>query len=236
MSNSFFQFKKFTIHQSEAALKVCTEACIFGACIPVEQYASILDIGTGTGLLSLMLAQRSNAFIEAIELDLPSYRDAQKNFIASPWKDRLMIHQGDIKDFQPNSQFDLIICNPPFFIHHLKSTNARTNAALHGSELQPSDLLPIVNRLATDNGSFFILLPEKEMATLSMIMFKSGWKKIYSRAIYQEEHKNIFRVIAGFSKKSADQMEHEDQLIIYNKDRTYTPAFVHLLKDYYLYL
>jgi tRNA1Val (adenine37-N6)-methyltransferase len=235
MSNSFFQFKQFIVHQSEATLKVCTEACIFGACIPVAGATRILDIGTGTGLLALMLAQRSQARIEAIELDIPSARDAQKNFLQSPWNNRLTVHQQDIKQFKTSKKFDLIICNPPFFIRHLKSSDIRTNAALHGSELQPGDLYELVSSLSADNGNFFVLLPEKEMTLLNRQFQQAGWQKIYELSIYQETHKNIFRTIAGFSKKPQDTISNR-QLVIYNEDRTYTADFVQLLKEYYLYL
>ncbi|MDB5273058.1 MAG: methyltransferase small [Chitinophagaceae bacterium] len=236
MSNSFFQFKQFIVHQSNAALKVCTESCIFGAAIPTEEAKYILDIGTGTGLLALMLAQRSNAAIEAVELDQPSCEDACKNFNESIWSDRLSLHQEDIKTFAPHAKFDLIVSNPPFFIKQLKSANARTNAALHGSELKPDDLCAIVNRLSSDNAKFYVLLPEKEMQQLAEQMENSGWIKIYRLNVYQEEHKTIFRTIAGFSKNEQTKKCVRKDLIIYNKDRSYTPDFVSLLKEYYLYL
>jgi tRNA1Val (adenine37-N6)-methyltransferase len=236
MGNSFFQFKQFIVHQSNAALKVCTESCIFGATVPVEDAKHILDIGTGTGLLALMLAQRSNATIEAIELDNPSCEDAKKNFTESNWKNRITLHEGDIKTFDTDVQFDLIISNPPFFIQQLKSNNTRTNAALHGSELQPDDLYTLVNRLSTEDGKFYVLLPEKEMQRLAEQMEISGWRKIYLLNIYQEKSKTIFRTVGGFSKNDKTTNFIHKNLVIYNEDRSYTPDFIALLKAYYLYL
>ena len=99
MGNTYFQFKQFLINQSKATLKVCTESCIFGAYIPVHNAKSILDIGTGTGILALMLAQRSSAQIHAIELDRPSFEDAQANFNDSPWKNNIEIALDDINNF-----------------------------------------------------------------------------------------------------------------------------------------
>lgn len=235
MGNSFFQFKQFIVHQSEAALKVCTESCLFGASIPVENAKHILDIGTGTGLLALMLAQKSQAQIEAIEIDEASARDAQKNFLASPWKERLVMHREDVKNFSSDKKFDLIVCNPPFFIHQLKSSDTRTNAALHGSELKPDDLCAIVNQLSTDEGRFFVLLPEQEMRLLQAQLEASGWHGICRFVIYQEFKKPIFRVIGGFSRKKETTFV-DKQLIIYESDRTYTNDFMTLLRDYYLYL
>ncbi|MBC7488140.1 MAG: methyltransferase [Cytophagaceae bacterium] len=235
MGNSFFQFKQFIVHQSEASLKVCTESCIFGASIPIENAEHILDIGTGTGLLALMLAQKSPAQIEAIELDEASARDAQKNFSASPWKERLILHIEDAKNFSSAKKFDLIVSNPPFFIHQLKSSDVRTNAALHGSELKPEDLCAIVNQLSTDEGRFFVLLPEYEMRLLKAQLEASGWFSIYHLAIFQEMNKPVFRIIGGFSKKKEMQLNSK-QLIIYAGGRLYTNDFVELLKNYYLYL
>ncbi len=235
MGNSFFQFKQFTVHQSQAALKVCTESCIFGASIPVEKATRILDIGTGTGLLALMLAQKSTAQIEAIELDEASARDAQNNFSASPWKERLTLHVEDAKSFSSTKKFDLIISNPPFFIQQLKSPHTRTNVALHGSELKPEDLCAIVHQLCTEEGRFFVLLPEHGMRLLQAQLETTGWSSIYRLKIYQEVNKPVFRIIGGFSRKKEMKL-FDEQLIIYTTGRTYTDDFTELLKAYYLYL
>jgi tRNA1Val (adenine37-N6)-methyltransferase len=214
---------------------VCTESCIFGASIPVEDAKHILDIGTGTGLLALQIAQRSEATIEAIELDEASARDAQLNFQQSPWKNRLQLHVGDAKEFTSDKKFDLIISNPPFFIRQLKSTDARTNAALHGSELQPLDLCSIVNDLLSDEGRFFVLLPEQELLLVRQQLEALGWTNIYELNIYQESHKTIFRKIGGFSRNKKTSL-HSKDLVIYKNGRTYTDDFISLLKEYYLYL
>lgn len=235
MANSFFQFKQFIVHQSEAALKVCTESCIFGATVPVSGASRILDIGSGTGLLALMIAQRSAAHIEAIELDEASARDAQLNFQESPWKDRLTLHVGDIKTFFSEQKFDLIISNPPFFIHQLKSTDQRTNAALHGSELKPQDLCGIVNEFASEEGRFFVLLPEQELLLLRHQFEALGWTMIFDLSIYQQANKSVFRKIGGFSRKKEMTLVTQ-QLVIYKNGRTYTDEFILLLKEYYLYL
>eukprot|EP01136_Pigoraptor_vietnamica_P012822 Opistho-1_new@53158 len=117
MSNHYFQFKQFTIHQDKCAMKVSTDACIQGAWTPIaNDVVHVLDIGTGTGLLSLMLAQRnSNIHIDAIELDADAARQAQENISASPWADRVDVMQGDVTAYQFAKQYDMVICNPPFF-------------------------------------------------------------------------------------------------------------------------
>ncbi len=238
MGNTYFQFKQFTIQQSKATLKVCTESCLFGAYIPTTNAQTILDIGTGTGILALMLAQRSSAHIKAIELDRPSFEDAQDNFLASPWNNRLDIECINIKDYtqQTEDRFDLIVCNPPFFIQQLKSPHHRINTALHGNELQPSDLYKIVNTLIKEEGKFYVLLPEIEMTPLVNQFKGMGWLLIDFLSVYQKENKTVFRTIAGFSKTSSPVTPRISRLIIHEEEGNYTQDFQNLLKDYYLHL
>lgn len=239
MGNTYFQFKQFTIQQSRAALKVCTESCLFGAYIPVTQSNHILDIGTGTGVLALMLAQRStSAPVKGIEIDRPSFEDAQDNFLNSPWKDRMRIEYTNVKEYVKHTRdrFDLIVCNPPFFIQQLKSPNERTNTALHGNELQPSDLYHIVNTLITEEGKFYVLLPEIEMQPLIKQFKEENWQLIDHLSIYQKENKKVFRIVAGFCRTSSSIPPILSKLVIHEEQGNYTEAFRDLLKDYYLHL
>jgi tRNA1Val (adenine37-N6)-methyltransferase len=238
MGNSYFQFKQFTIQQARATLKVCTESCIFGAYIPAQDAQHILDIGTGTGLLSLMLAQRSSAQIQAIEIDQPSFEDAQENFKSSLWNDHLEVELKNIKEYAAQTQhaYDLIICNPPFFIQQLKSPHARTNTALHGLELKPSDLYEIVDKLTKLEGRFYVLLPETEMKALVDQFTHQDWTLIDFLSIHQKEDKPVFRTIAGFQKTSTNHALTEKRLIIKQDDDSYSEEFCKLLKEYYLHL
>ena len=126
MSNSFFKFKEFTVHQDKTAMKVCTDACLFGAWaakqIEIFDLKNILDIGTGTGLLALMLAQSSRAKIDAVEINELAAEQAAANFCNSPWNSQLYVHQKSINRFtqEQNKPYDFIISNPPFFENQLK--------------------------------------------------------------------------------------------------------------------
>jgi tRNA1Val (adenine37-N6)-methyltransferase len=121
VANNYFQFKQFTIHQDRCAMKVTTDGCLFGAWIAKQvdgnklAVDNILDIGTGTGLLSLMIAQQSPAKIDAIEIDKETYEQAKENVAASPWAERINIIHGDAKQLPASQQYDVIVSNPPFY-------------------------------------------------------------------------------------------------------------------------
>src|SRR5262245_58656662 len=142
MPNSYFQFKQFVIHQEHCAMKVTTDGCLFGAWVAASKAGNaaagkhVLDIGTGTGLLSLMYAQKHpHAQIDAIEIDEAAAQQAADNFAASPWQKRLQLIHSDIKDYRPSHPYDTIISNPPFYENQLSSGNAKKNMAHHSSSI-----------------------------------------------------------------------------------------------------
>ncbi|MET4758482.1 tRNA1(Val) (adenine(37)-N6)-methyltransferase [Endozoicomonas sp. NE40] len=147
-SNTYFQFKQFRVDQDQCAMKVTMDACLFGALVDVEESQRILDIGTGTGLLSLMAAQRSSAHIDAVELDDDAARQARQNVAQSPWSDRITVTQSAIQQFfgAPDG-YDTIICNPPFFENSLKAANDKRTMARHTESLSFSDLVQATSRL-----------------------------------------------------------------------------------------
>jgi len=149
VANPFFRFKQFTVLQDHAAMRVSTDACLFGAWIPLAQEREVLDIGTGTGLLSLMLAQRFPAIqISAIELEPGASRDAGRNFQAAPWANRLQLFEGDVRHWIPNRCFDAVVCNPPFFVQDLPNPDPARKLARHGNGgLSLDALLAATDRL-----------------------------------------------------------------------------------------
>jgi tRNA1Val (adenine37-N6)-methyltransferase len=240
MPNSFFQFKQFIIHQDQCAMKVCTDACLFGA------YAAsliknselkindILDIGTGTGLLSLMLAQQTNADIDAVEISEAAYQQASSNFRSSAWNNRLHIYNTDIADFRSGKKYDLIISNPPFFENDLRSTDEIKNKAKHEGSLNLNELLKIAAGLLSAEGHFAVLLPYHRVEP-AILMTEALELYCTNKIIVQQTTAHDpFRGMLVFSahKKETEFM----QMSIKDRAGKYTNEFILLLKDYYLYL
>ena len=234
-SNTHFSFKKFTIHQEQTAMKVTTDACILGAYTDVQNTNRILDIGTGTGLLALMLAQRSEAQIEGIEIEEISYHQALKNVSNSIFKDRIIIHHVDIQSFTPplgiGYCYDLIISNPPFFQNHLKAQTQARNNALHTDTLSFEDLMSSVIRLLSPIGTFVVLLPAYQSSVLEAMANQLGLFAKKKLNIHNREGSKILRVITTFSFAKTETQN--EQLFIKNLDESYTTYFQRLLGDYY---
>ena len=222
-------------------MKVCTDACLFGSWVARgSQLAarSILDIGTGTGLLSLMYAQKNpGAIIDAVEIDEAASKQAKENFDASPWKDRLNTYNLSIQGFASTAtkKYDLIFSNPPFYENELESVDEKRNLALHSSDLGFEDLLSAVDQLLADDGSFVVLLPYHRTKAFEELAAK---KKLFVKEtvlVKQTSEHNYFRCMLGLTKKPAAAVNQTD-ITIMGSDNKYSGAFVELLKDYYLYL
>lgn len=239
MSNSFFKFKEFTVYQDKTAMKVCTDACLFGAWVAdnleMSRLKNILDIGTGTGLLSLMLAQFSQAHIDAVEIEPMAVEQARENFQASKWKNQLDIHPTSILEFakRPIKTFDLIISTPPFFEQQLKSNNSQRNIAMHSNNLTLTELAYCINELLTDSGKAAILLPWNRTEEWKAIAENLGLFCIKETAVKQTTTHTYFRTMLLMQKKAS--MVNFSSITI--KDGTeYSKEFIKLLTPYYLAL
>jgi tRNA1Val (adenine37-N6)-methyltransferase len=176
MSESYFQFKQFIIHQQQTAMKVCTDSCLFGSLLPVEKIRSALDIGTGTGLLALQYAQLNrHAIITALDIDAQAFRQASENIIQSKFHDRITAVHTGLKDFHPGRVFDLLICNPPFYKNDLKSIDTARNTAMHGSDLDLEFLLQKGSTLLAPDGKFYIMIPFSRMPEMEKLLGQVGF-------------------------------------------------------------
>lgn len=236
MPNTYFQFKQFRIEQEKCAMKVCTDSCLFGAWTEIEEHTStILDIGTGTGLLSLMLAQKSSAHIYGIEIDENACLQTEANFNNSPWKNRLKLIMSDVLNFEPEYLFDFIICNPPFYEKEMASQTKGEQIAKHSLQLNLAALLEKIIRLLNPNGKFAILLPYYRKAELEMLANKHKYKPQKTLHLKQTPNHNYFRYAAVFSKDENDIISNE-HISIKDEANEYTYEAQRLLRPYYLYL
>lgn len=234
MANTFFRFKQFTVHQEGSAMKVCTDACIQGAFtaarLPVV--SRLLDIGTGSGLLSLMLAQQTSAAIDAIELDAQAALQAAANFNSSPWGDRLKVIQQDVRAFS-GGPYPFIITNPPFYENDLKSANAKRNAAMHATSLGYEELLTVIKGLLTNDGAFSVLLPYDGFQRFRLLAEAAGFTLRELLEVRQTPSHCFFRAVGIFG---APGVLRASEMSVYDGQQQYTREFSALLKEYYLYL
>lgn len=233
-----FRFKQFTIQQDRTAMKVCTDACVLGAYADVTG-ERILDIGTGTGLLALMAAQRNpTAVIDAVEVDEAAFGQAKENVANSrigepPFAGRVWVWHGRVQDFDTTARYDRILTNPPFYTNHLRSPDAAVNRALHTDELPFDELIAAVVRLLNPDGQWWVLLPLYETGLLTNRAREAGLSARQQLHLRHSVHKSPFRVVTGFSFGETNEVS--DLLTIYEPDnRTYTPEFRALLRDFYL--
>ncbi len=221
-------------------MKVCTDACLFGSLLPTSSEGGgvkhVLDIGTGTGLLSLMYAQKDpDVIIDAVEIDEAAAQQAKENFDASLWKERLNVYNSSIQQFAETAahKYDIIISNPPFYEDDLKSSDAKRNLALHSEELKLNKLIAIAEKLLNDGGRLFVLLPYHRTEEFTQLIAGKLFikEKIF---IKQTPKHNYFRSIFRLTKQVANVDQSE--IIIMNGKNEYSDLFKGLLKDYYLAL
>ncbi|HUC82458.1 MAG TPA: methyltransferase [Flavisolibacter sp.] len=240
MPNTYFQFKQFTIHHDRCAMKVTTDGCLFGAWCAEEikkgkkKIENALDVGTGTGLLSLMVAQKNEVEIDAVEIDAEAVGQAKENIAASPWKDQVSITNADVLLWKNTKQYDCILSNPPFYQNELRSDKAEKNTAHHDTGLTLDQLFVFIKNSLQPDGIFFLLLPAKREEEVEQLLNNQGLfinKKIVVRQTTQ--HQPFRLIIKGGKMKAATVVE---EMAIKGEDNQYTPEFIALLKDYYLYL
>lgn len=219
-------------------MKVCTDACVLGAWADVGVGGRLLDIGTGTGLLALMAAQRNtSAQIDAVEIDDDAFGQAVDNVADSPFADRVRVHQQAIQAFaalgEYQQQYDRILTNPPFYTSQLRSPDAAVNRALHTDDLPFGELLSAVRQLLRSDGQWWVLLPPYEMKLLTTLAQTNGLYPFRQLDLRHHAQKPVFRQVTAFSLAEKPVELHE--LAVYETDgRTYTDAFRNLLRHYYL--
>ena len=226
-------------------MKVCTDACLFGAWVAadpmIQNATTLLDIGTGTGLLSLMLAQvvcveNNPAHIVAIEINDQAALQAKQNFEASPWPTHIQLVHDNLQNFE-HAPFECIVTNPPFFEGDLQSPNTAKNLAAHSTALPWTILINKVAALLKEDGYYYVLIPALRAYTMQKLASEKGIQLVQEMIVSNAEHQNPFRVLQKYKKTNdAIKNTNRSQLIIKDASQNYTPEFISLLSPYYLHL
>lgn len=233
-----FQFKNFIVAQNgQLVFKVNTDAVLLASWIDIENPINILEIGSGTGVISLCLADKYNTYcppIIAIDIDINAYTLSKYNFKKSHFKNLISIHQS-LKEFNEHSNelFDLIVSNPPYHTEQFFSTKDRNIKAKYTESLTFLDLISISSKKLNATGNFFIIIPISQFDTIEKLALKEGLYIIKFCKIYPKKTKLVNRVLLKLSLLKPINTE-EESLIIYNEDNTYTKEYKKLTSRYYI--
>lgn len=244
MANAYFQFKQFTVQQDKCSMKVTTDGCLFGAWVAERLMkheagdGKLLDIGTGTGLLSLMLAQKNPLLsIDAVELDKEAAQQANENVSCSPWKRNFNVIQADARKFSYSHQYNIIISNPPFYENELKGSDTKKNVAHHNEGLLLNELLTIIKNNLKADGRFFLLLPFKRDREVNDLLLEHKFDIEEVIFVRQSINHDFFRImLSGHLNPDENTKTTFEEMSICHDKQQYTPEFIKLLRDYYLYL
>lgn len=237
MPNNYFRFKQFTIQQEKCAMKVGTDGVLLGAWTNVGQARKILDIGTGTGLIALMLAQRTrDTEIKAIEIDETSAAQANENCKNSKWNQRIRVLHTNFQQFSEhtNNQFDLIVSNPPYFIDSLKAIDQLRSQARHTDSLSFDELIGGSLKLLAPNGNLSIVLPYVESAIFIAKAANAGLYCNRRTNISSFKGSKTIRVLMEFGRAHKPLVENELEIRIHGTKNEFTEAYKNITKDFYL--
>lgn len=234
MASSSFTFKQFNIYQEKCSFKVGTDGVLLGAYTDINGIRTILDIGTGTGLIALMLAQRSEAEITAIEPDRNSFEQACDNIRRSKWSDRIQVINTDLQNYRPGtSGFDLIVSNPPYFVDSLPNPDPGKAAARHNITLDRQELLRGISELLVENGRFQVILPYPDGNIFIAEAQSYGFYCYDILKIKPLPTSEVRRMILGFSGRRQERKE-KFLTIEHGPRHDFTKEYIRLTKDFYL--
>lgn len=233
--NNYFEFKQFTVWQNHAAMRVGTDGVLLGAWVNVEGAQTLLDIGTGTGVIALMLAQRCGANIDAIDIESGAFADASLNFGTSPWHDRLIAYYTDLDEFAQNhkTKYDGMVCNPPFFSNSITPDSKNRETARHTGSLSFSDLVQSVARLLNPEGRFSVVLPIESEREFRV---EASHVRLFPTRICRvkpKPSKPYKRVLMEFAIE-AERIVETELTIETEQHHVYTPEFREMVKEFYL--
>ena len=229
-----FHFKRFSVDDALCAMKVGTDGVLLGAWADVEGAKHILDMGTGSGLIALMVAQRNHkAQIEAIDIDEGAVLQARKNIDASPWRGRIEVALSDANSYTSSQRFDHIVSNPPFFTTTLLSPDERRAMARHCSTLSYDDIITTAERLLVPEGRLSLILPTSEAAQFRRVAFERLWLRRETTVLTRKGDAPK-RTMMEFVLCDEPLMPRVDTLEIYDDGGVYSDKYRQLTAEYYL--
>jgi tRNA1Val (adenine37-N6)-methyltransferase len=232
-----FTFKQFAVQQDKCAMKIGTDGVLLGAWCPVDNNPfSVLDIGAGTGILSLMLAQRSHAEqIDALEIDEKAYEQCVENFENSPWSDRLFCFHAGLDEFvdEPEDLYDIIISNPPFYSEDYKTNSSQRDLARFQEALPFEDLIEAADLLLSENGIFAVIIPYKEEERFIDLCAEVELFPVKVTRVKGSHSTPIVRSLLAFQRYELSVLT-ADELVIEINRHEYTNDYINLTKDFYL--
>lgn len=233
MPQPYFQFKQFTVWHDKCAMKVGTDGVLLGAWAPVGSANRILDIGTGTGLVALMLAQRTGkASITALEIDSDASIQARENVERSPWKERVEVIQADFKQYYSPLKYDLIVSNPPYFADSLESPDQKRNCARHNGHLTYEELLKGATSLLSAQGIFTLVIPSDAAGCVAELAAKYALYPSRQLLVSTKVNDKPKRILISFTFEK--QECHTEHLLTEIARHQYSEEYIRLTKDFYL--
>ena len=232
-----FKFKQFTLNQDRCAMKIGTDAVLLGAWCPIDNTPkSILDIGAGTGVLALMLAQRTNADqIDALEIDEEAYEQCVENFEGSPWADKLFCYHAGLDEFvdEPEDEYDLIISNPPFYSEDFKTADEQRDLARFQDAMPFEDLIEAADLLLSENGTFAVVIPYKEEERFIDLCAEYELYPVKATRVKGSHKTPIIRSLLAFKRFELSVLT-ADELVVEINRHEYTDDYINLTQDFYL--
>jgi len=232
MSNPCFHFRRFDVFHDLCAMKVGTDGVLLGAWVSTGEEKRILDVGTGSGLIALMLAQRTNALIDAVEIDDSGFEQAARNVLCSPWPDRVLVKHADYRDFTSSYKYDLIVSNPPFFRNSLKTPSKKRNLARHDESLTWEQLIIKSAELLDFNGRLAVILPFEAYGSFESICWQHKLYLIRRCEVSTSEGRSPKRLLLEFSHERT--ITEHTCMAIETGDHSRTVCFSTLTSDFYL--
>jgi tRNA1Val (adenine37-N6)-methyltransferase len=231
MPKPSFRFKQFTIQQDRCAMKVSTDGVLFGAWVQHAGAARMLDIGTGTGVLALIAAQRAaSARVDAVEIDDQAAQQAAENALASPWADRVTVHRMDVRRMHSSEPFDLILCNPPYYEGYSTAADERVGVAKHSDELRFPELIDAVERLLAPAGRLAVIIPLNREADLLQEAARIGLAPLRRCTVRYVPHRPAKRVMLELDR-SGRAVQEEQLTLEATGPFDYSPEYRALISD-----